>query len=43
MVLPHHARHEGAPWTARLTRHGRDFVEYTIDAEPGIARPKKYW
>lgn len=36
-------RHEGAPWTATLTRHGVDFVEYTIDAEPGIARPKKYW
>jgi hypothetical protein len=36
-------RHEGAPWTAQLTRHGVDFVEYTIDAEPGIARPKKYW
>lgn len=37
------ARHEGAPWTADLTRHGVDFVEYTLAAEPGIARPKKYW
>lgn len=36
-------RHEGAPWSAELTRHGVDFVEYTIAAEPGIARPKKYW
>lgn len=36
-------RLEGAPWTAELTRHGVDFVEYTIAAEPGIARPKKYW
>lgn len=36
-------RLEGAPWTAQLTRHGVDFVEYTIAAEPGIARPKKYW
>lgn len=36
-------RLEGAPWTAQLTRHGVDFVEYTIEAEPGIARPKKYW
>jgi hypothetical protein len=36
-------RHEGAPWTAELTRHGVDFIEYTIAAEPGIARPKKYW
>ena len=37
------ARHEGAPWTASLTRHGVDVVEYTIAAEPGIARPTKYW
>lgn len=36
-------RLEGAPWLAELTRHGVDFVEYTIAAEPGIARPKKYW
>lgn len=36
-------QHEGAPWTAELSRHGVDFVEYTIDAQPGIARPKKYW
>ncbi len=36
-------RHEGAPWAAELTRHGVDFVEYTIDAEAGIARPRKYW
>ncbi len=36
-------RHEGAPWSAELTHHGVDFVEYTIDAHPGIARPKKYW
>lgn len=34
---------EGAPWLAELTHHGVDFVEYTIAAEPGIARPKKYW
>jgi hypothetical protein len=36
-------RHEGAPWAAKLTRHGVDVVEYTKDVEPGIARPKKYW
>jgi hypothetical protein len=36
-------RHEGAPWTADLTRYGTDFVEYTVEAQPGIARPKKYW
>lgn len=29
-------------WMARLTRHGIDFVEYTIPAQPGIARPKKW-
>lgn len=26
-------------WTLDLTRLGIDFVEYTIDAQPGIARP----
>lgn len=36
-------RPEGAAWSAELTRHGVDFVEYTIEAEPGIARPRKYW
>jgi len=30
-------------WWSRLTRHGMDLVEYTIDCEPGIARPTKYW
>jgi hypothetical protein len=30
-------------WHAELTRHGVDIVEYTIDVEPGIARPPKYW
>lgn len=27
-------------WMVDLTRTGIDFVEYTIDAQPGIARPK---
>lgn len=27
-------------WTVELTRHGIDFVEYTTDAQPGIARPR---
>jgi hypothetical protein len=27
-------------WSVDLTRTGIDFVEYTIDAQPGIARPK---
>lgn len=35
-------RPEGV-WLADLTRHGVDVVEYTVDVEPGIARPAKYW
>lgn len=31
------------PWWGNLTRYGTDIAEYTIDCEPGIARPKKYW
>ncbi len=27
-------------WMTDLTRTGIDFVEYTIDAQPGIARPR---
>lgn len=27
-------------WMVDLTRTGIEFVEYTIDAQPGIARPK---
>lgn len=30
-------------WHADLTRAGVDVVEYTVDCDPGIARPKKYW
>jgi len=30
-------------WSAKLTAHGVDVVEYTVDSPPGIARPKKYW
>lgn len=30
-------------WFAELTRFGVDVSEYTIDCEPGIARPVKYW
>lgn len=30
-------------WLAELTRHGVDVAEYTVDCEPGIARPVKYW
>lgn len=27
---------------ARVLRYGVDIVEYTVDCEPGIARPEKY-
>lgn len=30
-------------WHAELTRDGVDVVEYSVDCDPGIARPKKYW
>ena len=30
-------------WFADLTRYGTDVAEYTVDCEPGIARPAKYW
>lgn len=30
-------------WHADLTRYGVDVAEYTIDCEPGISRPTKYW
>lgn len=33
----------GPVWNAKLTRIGVDVVEYTVDVEPGIARPQKYW
>lgn len=30
-------------WCAELTRTGVDVVEYTIDCQPGIARPQKWY
>lgn len=30
-------------WWADLTRDGTDVVEYTVECDPGIARPPKYW
>ncbi|MBB1601569.1 hypothetical protein [Variovorax sp. UMC13] len=30
-------------WFCDLTRFGTDVAEYTIDCEPGIARPVRYW
>lgn len=35
-------RHAGV-WFGELTRDGIDVVEYTVDCDPGIARPVKYW
>jgi hypothetical protein len=28
-------------WWAELSRYGVDIVEYTVDCEPGIARPQR--
>lgn len=30
-------------WHAEINRYGVDIVEYTVDCQPGIARPAKYW
>lgn len=30
-------------WLAELTRVGVDVVEYTVDCDPGIARPRKWY
>lgn len=30
-------------WHAKLSRHGIDVAEYTIECEAGIARPQQYW
>lgn len=30
-------------WDVKLSHHGVDIVEYTVDVEPGIARPPKRW
>ena len=34
-------KHPDGRWSAELSNHGVDFVEYTVDAHPGIARPPK--
>lgn len=36
-------RSPAGPWEADITRYGTDIAEYTIECEPGIARPLKYW
>lgn len=30
-------------WFADLSRDGIDVAEYTVECDPGIARPAKYW
>jgi len=30
-------------WFSELTRYGVDVAEYTVECDPGIARPVKYW
>ena len=30
-------------WFCALTRDGVDLAEYTVDCQPGIGRPEKYW
>ncbi|MBF0416999.1 MAG: hypothetical protein HQL86_01965 [Magnetococcales bacterium] len=30
-------------WHVELARYGVDVAEYTVDCDPGIARPVKYW
>ena len=34
---------KSAAWFADLTRYGVDVAEYTVDCQPGVARPAKYW
>ncbi len=29
-------------WVAKIGRYGIDVVEYTVDCDPGIARPKEW-
>jgi len=41
--LIHAKKEPDGRWFARLARYGIDVVEYTVDCEPGIARPEKYW
>lgn len=30
-------------WFADIDRYGTDIVEYSVDCDPGIGRPVKYW
>jgi Fe2+ or Zn2+ uptake regulation protein len=37
------AKQPDGRWFCELERYGVDVVEYTVDVEPGIARPAKYF
>ena len=41
--IAHLRKEPSGRWWSSLTRHGIDIAEYTVDCEPGIARPTKYW
>lgn len=43
ILLTNPASKDTPSWHAKLTRHGTDVAEYTVECNPGIARPKKYW
>jgi len=34
---------DGGSWKCEINRYGVDVVEYTVEVEPGIARPAKYY
>lgn len=36
-------REPAGRWHCELTRFGVDVAEYTVECDPGIARPAKYW
>ena len=36
-------RRDVGDWRAVLTRYGDDVVNYVVECEAGIARPRKYW
>lgn len=42
-VLVDLTKEPSGKWRAELTRCGVDIAEYTINCQPGIARPEKYW
>lgn len=41
--LVHLVKEPSGRWFSELKRHGVDVVEYTIECDPGIGRPAKYW